>query len=93
MNIYNCWYQGNQGYACRTHGKKWMFVPELGQPNSNVYKQLSVQDLIFKNLSDKHYEIALDSSKYNFNLFKTLKSLFLPAYKPATVGGLLFATS
>lgn len=70
-----------------------MFVPELGQADGQIYKQLSVNDLLFKNRSEKQYEIGLDSSKYKFSLLRILRSLFFSTHKPVTVGGLLLCSS
>ncbi len=92
MNVYTCLYHGNLGYGCRTRGRKWMFVPELGQPDNNIYKNLCLGHLIFKNPFDQKYEIAREKELNQFNLIKILKSLFHPSYKAQTVGGLLFTT-
>ena len=88
MNIYQCWYHGTLGYACRIRGKKWMFVPELGQPDNTVYKQLTIHELIFRNPLYKRHELASEQAQ-RFNLVKLIKSLLLPNDKPVTVAGLL----
>lgn len=90
MNIYNCWHQGNLGYGCRTRGRKWLFVPEMGQPDNNIHKNLCLNDLVFKNLMDKRYEAELEKKLEQFPVARLLKSLLLPTAKPQTVGGQLF---
>ena len=56
MNVYSCWYEGNFGYACRIAVRKWMFVPEMGQPDANIYKNLLLEDLTFKFAFENSFE-------------------------------------
>ena len=93
MNVYACWYQGNYGYACRTRNGRWMFVPELGQPDSMIYRNLSLNELLFKNPIAKTYEFHLEKSRIAYSPAGWLKRLFLPRQKRSTVGGLLFSRS
>ena len=93
MNVYACWYQGNYGYACRTRGSRWMFVPELGQADNMVYRNLSLHELVFKNTIEKSYEFNLEKNRNAFSPAGLLKRLFLPGQKQHTVGGLLFSRS
>lgn len=90
MNIYNCWHQGNLGYGCRIREKRWLFVPEMGQPDKNIYKNLCLDDLIFKNLMDKRNETEREKALDQFTLTRLLQSILLPTTKPQTVGGQLF---
>jgi hypothetical protein len=94
MNVYQCWYHGMKGYCCRNHNSKWMFVPELGQINSRIHKQISLNDLVFNNTHAKHYELGLERrlQKLSISPFPILKSLFFPGKKAETVGGLLFGS-
>ena len=88
MNVYQCWYHGTLGYACRIRGRKWMFVPELGQPDGTVYKHLGLHELIFRNPLYKRHELAYEQTT-RFGLLKFVLSLLLPEDKPVTVAGLL----
>ncbi len=93
MNVYQCWYRGLSGYCCRGHNSRWMFVPELGQPNNRIHKHVSLHDLVFDNPFAKKFELRLEQSleQKRTSLFFFLKDLFFPPRKPNTVGGLLFA--
>ena len=95
MNIYQCWYLGLRGYCCRSHNSRWMFVPELGQTNSNIHKHISFSDLIFNNSFAKQYELTIEQrlQKVKSNPFYFLKSLLFSEEKPSTVGGMLFAAN
>lgn len=86
MNVYSCWYEGNFGYACRIAARKWMFVPEMGQPDANIYKNLLLEDLIFKNACEKSFEKMYEQKS---PLMGILKSLILPRSKPQSIPGLL----
>jgi len=88
MNIYQCCYENSIGYGCRIGSKKWMFVPELGQLNNTIYKNIPLNDLVFRNPFEKNYEQNREKQLTGFLSF--LKSLFNTSYRPATIGGLLF---
>ena len=92
MNVYTCWYNGNFGYGCRTRSRRWMFVPELGQPDHKVYKNLTVHDLIFKNPFDKKLELVLEHKLQKSGWWGLLKRLLFTAPGVQTVGGLLFTS-
>lgn len=91
MNVYSCWYHGIFGYGCRTRGRKWIFVPELGQPDNNIYKHLCLGDLIFKNPFDKKFEADLENGMRKRSVSTLFTCLLIPRHKPQTVGGLLFS--
>lgn len=95
MNVYQCLYLGLRGYCCRSHNSRWMFVPELGQTNGNIRKQISFSDLIFNNSFAKQYELKIEQrlQKIKSNPFYFLKSLLFSGEKPGTVGGMLFAAN
>lgn len=93
MNVYTCWYQGNLGYGCRTRGRGWMFVPELGQPDGRVHKNLGLHDLLFKNQFERQIELNLENELRKFSLRRFLRTLISPRPKHHTVGGLLFTVS
>ena len=92
MNVYQCWYLGINGYCCRGHNAKWMFVPELGQANNKIHKHLSLNDLIFNNAFAKQYELRIEQhlQKIRTNPFYFIKVLLFPVSKPCTIGGMLF---
>lgn len=90
MNVYSCFHHGNFGYGCRTGARTWMFVPELGQPDDHIYKNLSMDDLIFRNPFDRKIELNRENQLRRFSLKKIIRWVFSPVYKPQTVCGLLF---
>ena len=92
MNVYSCFYQGNIGYVCRTRGKRWMFVPELGQPDGSVYKNVSIDELVFRNPLDRKFELACEQRINRFSLGRLLARLLFGKPRTHTVGGLLFTT-
>ena len=92
MNVYTCWYNGNFGYGCRTRSRKWMFVPELGQSDHKVYKNLILHDLIFKNPFDKKLELDLERKLQKFSWLRLMKRLLFTTPGVQTVGGLLLAS-
>ena len=91
MNIYTCWYRGNLGYGCRRHGQKWMFVPELGQSDKNIYRDLSLEDLIFKNPEDKYFELKVENEAGTQSILEFLQNLFSTRTRPQTVAGELLS--
>lgn len=91
MNVYSCWYHGNFGYGCRTRGRKWIFVPELGQPDKNIYRNLYLDDLVFKNSFDKKFEADLENGMRKPSVSALFVCLLIARRKPQTVGGLLFS--
>ena len=90
MNVYQCCYRGIIGYGCRTRGKRWMFVPELGQPDNRIYKDITLHDLQFRNFIEKNFELECEHRSEKGIFMKLLKSLVFGRYRPQTVNGLLF---
>jgi hypothetical protein len=68
-----------------------MFVPELGQPDGRVHRNLHLHDLMFRNPFDQRFEVEIESRMQRFALWKVLYWLFSDGGKPRTVGGLLFS--
>jgi hypothetical protein len=91
VNIYSCWHQGNYGYCCPTKIGKWLFVPELGQADNKIYRNISLGEIVFKHDFEKEMETLREEFQGQFHLEDFLNMLFLPCNKPLTVGGLLFA--
>ena len=92
MNVYSCWYQDNFGYTCCVHSRKWMFVPELGQLDNNIYKNLLLEDLTFTYASEKSFELMREQGQGRITLLGLLKSILFPHPKPRTIAGLLLTT-
>ncbi|MGH8247989.1 MAG: hypothetical protein ACREUU_16325 [Gammaproteobacteria bacterium] len=93
MNVYSCWYHGNFGYSCRLYGRNWLFVPELGQPDGRIHRNLSLGDLLFRNTFEKKLEMARDQELASPWLVRWMRDLLRPGCKLTTIGGLLFITS
>jgi hypothetical protein len=89
MNVYSCWHKGTLGYCCRRHNAAWMFVPELGQYDNNIYKNVAFEDLIFRNKYESDYEARLERSRTAGLLQKILRKKF----RAHTIGGLLFCAA
>ena len=89
MNIYTCWHRGNLGYGCRLRGNEWMFVPESGQIDDRIYKGLPLDELIFKNPSDKNHELQLEGYTAASVLIEVLQTLLYPASQSRSVAGRL----
>ena len=92
MNVYRCLYHGNMGYGCRTRGRKWMFVPELGQSDHKVYKNLLLDDLLFVNPFDRKFEHEIEKRLAKTWLLGFIKWLFNASSRSNTMGGLLLTT-
>ena len=92
MHVYSCWYQSNFGYSCRAHTEKWMFVPELGQPDNKIYKNLLLEDLTFKYAREKSFEEMQEHRPLHSTLLSVLHSILFPRAKPRTMAGLLLTT-
>lgn len=62
MNTYRCWYQGIKGYSCRIRDKRWMFVPDIDQPDNRTQRNLDLVDLEFANKHEKRFELGYEAS-------------------------------
>jgi hypothetical protein len=93
MNVYSCWHKGNSGYCCRQHNLAWMFVPEIGQIDNNIYKNVAFEDLIFKNKHAREYENEYEARLERSYIAGLLQNILRKKYKPHTIGGLLFCTA
>ena len=69
-----------------------MFVPELGQPDSTIYKNLTMNELVFKNPFDHKFELELERKLQKFSSLRFIKRLLSPARKLHTVGGFLLTS-
>ena len=69
-----------------------MFVPELGQPDSKIYKNLTMNDLVFKNPFEKKFELDLERKLQKFSPLRFFKRLLSPGHRLHTVGGLLLTS-
>ena len=91
MNTYPCWYRGNLGYGCRIQGRKWMFVPDFGQSDNNIHKNLCLEDLVFRNSLDKHFELRRDEQLDSLSLVNRLRALFFSPVNSQSVAGELLS--
>lgn len=89
MNIYRCWHQGILGYGCR-RGSAWMFVPELGQPDNQIYKGLDITDLVFLNNEERLFEMKNDKLRKNRTLAGMMQSVMSVKTRTRSIGGRLF---
>lgn len=89
MNIYRCWHQGILGYGCR-RGSGWMFVPELGQTDDRVHKDLDITDLVFLNNEERLSEMKNDKLRNNRALGRMVQSVMAVKTRPRSIGGRLF---
>ena len=69
-----------------------MFVPELGQPDNKIYKNLTMNDLVFKNPFEKKFELDLERKLQKFSPLRLFKRLLSPGHRLHTVGGLLLTS-
>ena len=90
MGVYSCWYKEIFGYACLLESGNWIFVPDLGQPDQNVYRNLELDELIFT--SPDEHRSALNSST-PVSLLERFKSMVFPGFKPRSVAGRLLIRS
>lgn len=91
MNVYSCWHRGNFGYGCRLRGRRWLFVPELGQPSGDIRRNIALRDLVFSNPLAQTMELGRERELSRPWLSRWLRSLRHPGYRPATIGGMLFS--
>jgi len=90
MNVYNCTYNGNLGYGCRLGAARWMFVPELAQVDSRIYKNVALHELSFQNPLQQRYEQQRAIRAQDSGFRHWVKSLLLLDSGPQTIGGRLF---
>jgi len=90
MNIYSCWYRGTPGYGCKLGRQNWMFVPDLGQSDNHIYKNICLSELMFRNKLEYRYELDTEKTTGRYSLLHKVLSVFFPFEQPHTIGGLLF---
>jgi hypothetical protein len=69
-----------------------MFVPEMGQFDNIIHKNLRLDDLIFKNASEKAHEMLKESSNNRLSLVELFRNIFFPRNKPQTIAGMLLTS-
>ena len=89
MNVYSCWYRGNLGYGCRLRDRNWMFVPDLGQADGAVKRDLTLDDLVFRNPRERSAELERERELRRFRGRRWIGSLWARRSRPVTVGGML----
>jgi len=90
MNVYRCWYQGILGFGCR-RGKGWMFVPELGQVERRIYKDLTLTELVFSNDEEMRYEVQNETMMNSKSLGGWMERLRTHRTRSRSVNGLMFS--
>ena len=93
MNVYGCRYKGNYGYVCRTASSKWMFVPEMGQADSRVHRNVEFTALAFRNRNDQRFEQERERRFSEPRLQRWLRDLVFPIPRAQTVAGRLLTVS
>lgn len=88
MNIYSCWYQGASGFAGHQGKNLWLFVPDLGQLDGRIRRNIRLNDLIFKNRRDFQFELGLQSEG-NFSLLHNIRTWLFPSERAHTTAGML----
>ena len=86
MGVYSCWYREIFGYACRVESGSWIFVPEMGQADQNVYKNLQFDELIFNNIDEQRG--AMNAAAPD-SMVDRIKNMLFPGFKPKSVAGRL----
>lgn len=88
MNTYPCWLNGRPGYCFEHPRSGWWFIPEQGQGDNEVRRNLSLEDFLFSNHRDRQFEYHRREARQSIPWWqKYLRALFLP--KPHSVAGLL----
>lgn len=87
MNVYTCFYRGNFGYCVRRQNASWMFVPELGQTDNNVHKNVPFDHLIFINPYEESFEREYEERLRKRTLAGFLQAVFFRKYQTYTIGG------
>jgi hypothetical protein len=88
MNVYNCLYRGTIGYSCRTRGRNWMFVPEMGQADRRVHRGVSLHELVFADPRAKSWELSREERRPGG--LHWVRNLLGGSEEPRSVGGMLF---
>ena len=88
MNTYPCWLNGRPGYCFEHRRSGWCFIPEQGQADSKVRRNLSLEDFLFSNHHDRQFEYRRRKIHQSIPWWqKCLRALFLP--KSHSVAGFL----
>ena len=92
MNVYACCYRGNLGYGCRIRGRRWMFVPELGQRDRHVHRNVALGDLRFADPFAQTYERNQELPLTHRGFSNWLRGIH-PRPTGHSVGGLLLTNA
>jgi len=68
-----------------------MFVPEFCQTDNHIYRNLSLDDLIFKNPADKYSEMKLEEKAGATPLLGLFQSFFNSRNRTQSVAGELLS--
>jgi hypothetical protein len=68
-----------------------MFVPELGQPDEQVHKNLDLTELVFLNNEERLFEMKNDKLRNKRALGRMMQSVMSVKTRPRSIGGRLFS--
>ena len=88
MNIYRCYYKGISGFASKMHRSTWMFVPDLGEVDNKIRRNLLLSDLVFKYRHQYDYEMNLPYTE-RLSLRQLLRKLLFTSKPAHTTAGML----
>jgi len=89
MNIYRCQHRGTSGYGCRVKPNSWLFVPDLGECDNRIHRNIPLDSLVFDNILELQYELSRDQGNRLARYIRSFLDLFLPISQPVTTAGLL----
>jgi hypothetical protein len=92
MNVYSCWYRGAFGFTARIGSRRWLFVPDLGQPGT-IRRNLDLRDLRFTNPAARRFEMERDAVPPLRHLLSGLQSLFGLTEPATAIGALLYVSA
>ena len=94
MNVYPCCYQGISGFGCKDFRQRWMFIPDMGQLSNKIYRNLELNQLVFKNERAQAFEYSLENDKSSI-LQAILRVIGFPGAtgNSVTIEGQLLATA
>jgi hypothetical protein len=88
MNIYRCCYKGISGFASKMHRSAWTFVPDLGEVDNRIRRNLQLSDLVFEYRHQYDYEMNQpDTERLSFR--QLLRKLLFTAEPAHTTAGML----
>ncbi len=87
MNIYRCRYLDTTGYSCRIRHRNWLFVPDLGQTDNRIRKNIRLGDLAFENSFELEYELSREYKSIFGVWVRSLFNRMFSLSRPVTTAG------